>query len=149
MNWKINSARVCVDIAVLALDPKPGEYSLDLCASRIKNFTIAEHLNDSGVVVATKLSGSSKSTVSICRTPFAKQYHCQPRCTSFSQGSGTCHDRILVDAPCIEIGIRARTPMYGLAETKWWTLDAELQIYTLSRATKLINRRTSCHRPVL
>jgi len=100
-------------LPVLALDPKPGEYILDLCASPgSKTSQIAEHLNDSGVVVANEIVRGRvnllvsnmqrhRSRSNIIVNHDARHF---PKVPEFG------YDRILVDAPCTGTGTTRKNP---------------------------------------
>ncbi len=129
-------------LPVLALDPKPGEYILDLCASPgSKTSQIAEHLNDSGVVVANEIVRGRvnllvsnmqrhRSRSNIIVNHDARHF---PKVPEFG------YDRILVDAPCTGTGTTRKNPdVWSRWKPSGGRSMQRLQIDILSRATKLI-----------
>ena len=129
-------------LPVLALDPKPGEYILDLCASPgSKTSQIAEHLNDSGVVVANEIVRGRvnllvsnmqrhRSRSNIIVNHDARHF---PKVPEFG------YDRILVDAPCTGTGTTRKNPdVWSRWNPNGGRSMQKLQIDILSRATKLV-----------
>ena len=129
-------------LPVLALDPKPGEYILDLCASPgSKTSQIAEHLNDSGVVVANEIVRGRvnllvsnmqrhRSRSNIIVNHDARHF---PKVPEFG------YDRILVDAPCTGTGTTRKNPhVWSRWKRSGGRSMQKLQIDILSRATKLV-----------
>ena len=129
-------------LPVLALDPKPGEYILDLCASPgSKTSQIAEHLNDSGVVVANEIIRGRvnllvsnmqrhRSRSNIIVNHDARHF---PKVPEFG------YDRILVDAPCTGTGTTRKNPdVWSRWKPSGGRSMQKLQIDILSRATKLV-----------
>ena len=129
-------------LPVLALDPKPGEYILDLCASPgSKTSQIAEHLNDSGVVVANEIVRGRvnllvsnmqrhRSRSNIIVNHDARHF---PKIPEFG------YDRILVDAPCTGTGTTRKNPhVWSRWKPSGGRSMQKLQIDILSRATKLV-----------
>ena len=129
-------------LPVLALDPKPGEYILDLCASPgSKTSQIAEHLNDSGVVVANEIVRGRvnllvsnmqrhRSRSNIIVNHDARHF---PKVPEFG------YDRILVDAPCTGTGTTRKNPdVWSRWKPNGGRSMQKLQIDILSRATKLV-----------
>ncbi len=129
-------------LPVLALDPKPGEYILDLCASPgSKTSQIAEHLNDSGVVVANEIVRGRvnllvsnmqrhRSRSNIIVNHDARHF---PKVPEFG------YDRILVDAPCTGTGTTRKNPdVWSRWKPSGGRSMQKLQIDILSRATKLV-----------
>ena len=129
-------------LPVLALDPKPGEYILDLCASPgSKTSQIAEHLNDSGVVVANEIVRGRvnllvsnmqrhRSRSNIIVNHDARHF---PKVPEFG------YHRILVDAPCTGTGTTRKNPhVWSRWKPSGGRSMQKLQIDILSRATKLV-----------
>ncbi len=129
-------------LPVLALDPKPGEYILDLCASPgSKTSQIAEHLNDSGVVVANEIVRGRvnllvsnmqrhRSRSNIIVNHDARHF---PKVPEFG------YDRILVDAPCTGTGTTRKNPdVWSRWKPSGGRSMQKLQIDILSRATKIV-----------
>ena len=129
-------------LPVLALDPKPGEYILDLCASPgSKTSQIAEHLNDSGVVVANEIVRGRvnllvsnmqrhRSRSNIIVNHDARHF---PKVPEFG------YDRILVDAPCTGTGTTRKNPhVWSRWKPSGGRSMQKLQIDILSRATKVV-----------
>ena len=129
-------------LPVLALDPKPSEYILDLCASPgSKTSQIAEHLNDSGVVVANEIVRGRvnllvsnmqrhRSRSNIIVNHDARHF---PKVPEFG------YDRILVDAPCTGTGTTRKNPdVWSRWKPSGGRSMQKLQIDILSRATKLV-----------
>ena len=129
-------------LPVLALQPQSGEYILDVCASPgSKTSQIAEHLNNSGVVVANEIVRGRvnllvsnmqrhRSRSNIIVNHDARHF---PKVPEFG------YDRALVDAPCTGIGTTRKNPDVW---TRWKPDDGrsmqKLQIDILSRATQLV-----------
>jgi NOL1/NOP2/sun family putative RNA methylase len=98
-------------LAVLALDPQPGERVLDLCAAPGGKATqIAQHMRDEGLVVANDPSPKR------LRALLANLYRLGVRCAVVTEclgekfpGQGE-YDRVLVDAPCSGEGTARRHP---------------------------------------
>jgi len=129
-------------LPVLALDPEPGEYILDLCASPgSKTSQIAEHLNDSGVVVANEIVRGRvnllvsnmqrhRSRSNIIVNHDARHF---PKVPEFG------YDRILVDVPCTGTGTTRKNPhVWSRWKPSGGRSMQKLQIDILSRATKLV-----------
>ena len=129
-------------LPVLALDPKPGEYILDLCASPgSKTSQIAEHLNDSGVLVANEIVRGRvnllvsnmqrhRSRSNIIVNHDARHF---PKVPEFG------YDRILVDAPCTGTGTTRKNPdVWSRWKPSGGRSMQKLQIDILSRATKIV-----------
>ena len=129
-------------LPVLALEPKPGEYILDLCASPgSKTSQIAEHLNNSGVVVANEVVRGRvnllvsnmqrhRSRSNIIVNHDARHF---PKVPEFG------YDRILVDAPCTGTGTTRKNPdVWSRWKPNGGRSMQKLQIDILERATKLV-----------
>ena len=129
-------------LPVLALEPKPGEYILDLCASPgSKTSQIAEHLNNSGVVVANEVVRGRvnllvsnmqrhRSRSNIIVNHDARHF---PKVPEFG------YDRILVDAPCTGTGTTRKNPdVWSRWKPNGGRSMQKLQIDILDRATKLV-----------
>ena len=129
-------------LPVLALDPKPGEYILDLCASPgSKTSQIAEHLNDSGVVVANEIvRGRVNLLVSnMQRHRSRSNIIVNHDARHFSKVPEFGYDRILVDAPCTGTGTTRKNPhVWSRWKPSGGRSMQKLQIDILSRATKLV-----------
>ena len=129
-------------LPVLALDPKPGEYILDLCASPgSKTSQIAEHLNDSGVVVANEIvRGRVNLLVSnIQRHRSRSNIIVNHDARHFPKVPEFGYDRILVDAPCTGTGTTRKNPhVWSRWKPSGGRSMQKLQIDILSRATKLV-----------
>jgi 16S rRNA (cytosine967-C5)-methyltransferase len=96
---------------VEVLDPQPGERVLDLCAAPgMKTTAIAARMRDRGEVVAVERDRGRASQVrELCARLGAT-------CVSMVEGDATevdlggGYDRVLVDAPCSDLGTLASRP---------------------------------------
>lgn len=97
-------------LAVSLLDPQPGETVLDLCSAPGGKATqIAEHMRDTGVVLATDISPQRLERV--------RENALRLRLKSLRLAAADARlagralfDRVLVDAPCSGTGIIGRHP---------------------------------------
>lgn len=112
-------------ISVDKLDPKPGEFVIDVCAAPGgKTFAIAEKMNNKGEILAwdvfrRKLSLIEKEAVRLgVDIVDAKTWDATRLDSSLFQKA----DRVLVDAPCSGLGVVRRKP-----EIKHKKQTAELQ----------------------
>ncbi len=100
-------------LPVLALDPKPGDVVLDLCASPgSKTTQICEHLGDSGAVIANEvISGRVNTLVSNVQRHASKSavvvQHDGRHIPAVPEKG---YDRVLVDAPCTGSGTTRKNP---------------------------------------
>ena len=128
-------------IPVVALDVKPGEIVLDLCASPgSKTTQIAEHLRGKGIVLANEISSSRINTLvaNVKRhgsiTPMIT--HHDGRFLPNVPKSG--FDKILVDAPCTGSATTRKNPDVW---KKWLPSGGKtlhkLQLELLTKAIKL------------
>jgi len=100
-------------LPVVALDPKPGDIVLDLCASPgSKTTQICEHLGDSGVVIANEVvSGRVNTLVSNVQRHASRAavvvQHDGRYIPKVPEGG---FDRVLVDVPCTGSGTTRKNP---------------------------------------
>ena len=100
-------------IPAIALDTKPGEIILDMCASPgSKTTQISEHLNNKGLVVANEIASSRINTL-----VSNSQRHGSRTCMIVNHDGrhipkipGLGYDRVLVDAPCTGSGTTRKNP---------------------------------------
>lgn len=129
-------------LPVLALDPQPGEIVLDMCASPgSKTTQIAEHLEDSGVVVGNEVvRGRVNLLVSNLqrhrsRSGIAVNHDAR----HFPNLPVAGYDRILVDAPCTGTGTTRKNPdVWSRWKPNGGRSMQKLQIDILSRAARLV-----------
>ncbi len=129
-------------LPVLALDPQPGEVVLDMCASPgSKTTQIAEHLEDSGVVIANEVvRGRVNLLVSNLqrhrsRSGIAVNHDAR----HFPNLPESGYDRILVDAPCTGTGTTRKNPdVWSRWKPNGGRSMQKLQIGILSRAARLV-----------
>jgi 16S rRNA (cytosine967-C5)-methyltransferase len=106
-------------LIVQALDPRPGERLLDLCAAPgIKTSQAAAVMENRGLVVAVDLHAARLRELSRLCARMGVTI-ARPLCADAGKPgeapfSGRPFDRILVDAPCSGLGVLARNP-----ERKW------------------------------
>ena len=100
-------------IPVIALDPKPGDLVLDMCASPgSKTTQIAEHLGDRGIVMANEIANSRINTLvaNVKRhgsiTPIIVHHDGR----HIPKVPVTGFDKILVDAPCTGSATTRKNP---------------------------------------
>ena len=123
-------------LAVLLLDPQPGERVLDLCAAPGgKASYLAERMKNTGAVVACDVSEkrlclvaetTSRLDIRIVRAMAADATRQLDLPAGF--------DRVLVDAPCSGLGVLRRHP-----EGKWWKRPEDL--LSLARTQQAILER--------
>ena len=130
-------------LAVHALDPRPGERILDLCAAPGGKTTfIAQLMDDDGEIFASDLAAERLALV----TENCKRMHitsvtpCLPdELDNYRRNGGELFDRVLVDAPCSNSGVIRRR-----LDLRWRIRAEELdrlrksQLELLQRATTLL-----------
>ena len=129
-------------LAVLLLDPRPGETVLDLCAAPGgKSGFIAERMEDRGRVVA--LDRSVRRLRDVTENLRRLGIRCvearaADALTADLEGG---YDRVLVDAPCSGLGVLARRP-----DLRWRRQPSDLrelpcaQARLLARGAALVRR---------
>ncbi len=96
---------------VALLDPQPGERVLDLCAGPgVKTTQIAARMRDEGEVVSVELDEARLAELRVlCGRAGASCVHAIQLDASREEPGGE-YDRILVDAPCSDLGTLASRP---------------------------------------
>ena len=97
---------------VEVLDPRPGEHVLDLCAGPgIKTGQIAERMEDRGEAVSVELDAGRAAEVAdqARRLGLRGVTVIEADAAEMDLGSGG-FDRVLVDAPCSDLGALASRP---------------------------------------
>lgn len=104
-------------LPMLALQPKPGEIILDLCASPgSKTTQAAAMMNNEGTIIANELSmgriGILNSNLERCgvMNTIVTRKEGGALCNRFLKKSGMRFDKILVDAPCSGEGTFRKSP---------------------------------------
>jgi 16S rRNA (cytosine967-C5)-methyltransferase len=124
-------------LAVKALDPKPGESILDLCAAPGGKLTyIAQLINNEGKLVAHDLSPERLKLVEQNCTRLGV------KSVVFSQLVGTrstASDKILLDAPCSNTGVmRRRVDLRWRITSEEITRLRAIQLELLNQAASLL-----------
>jgi 16S rRNA (cytosine967-C5)-methyltransferase len=97
--------------AVDLLDPQPGEQVLDLCAGPgIKTGQIAARMGDRGEVIAVELDPSRAAEVASQAERLGLHSITVIETDATALDLGTSFDRVLVDAPCSDLGTLASRP---------------------------------------
>ena len=129
-------------LPVLALDPQPGEYVLDLCASPgSKTSQIAEHLDNSGVVVANEIARSRVNLLvsNMQRHRTRSNIIVNHDARHFPNVPEYGYDRILVDAPCTGTGTTRKNPdVWSRWNPNGGRSMQKLQIDILNRAVRIV-----------
>lgn len=97
--------------AVEVLDPQEGEHVLDLCAGPgIKTGQIAARMNDRGEVISVELDSTRAEEVAVQarRLGLRSVTVIEADATEATLGPG--FDRVLLDAPCSDLGTLASRP---------------------------------------
>jgi 16S rRNA (cytosine967-C5)-methyltransferase len=96
---------------VEVLDPQEGEHVLDLCAGPgIKTGQIAERMGDRGEVISVELDPTRAGEVAAQASRLG--LHCVTVIEADATGTGMApgFDRVLLDAPCSDLGALASRP---------------------------------------
>ncbi|GAB4301020.1 MAG: 16S rRNA (cytosine(967)-C(5))-methyltransferase RsmB [Desulfuromonadia bacterium] len=128
-------------MAVLLLDPRPGEVVLDACAAPGgKTTMIAELMGDRGRVVALDRHPRKCSIIAenARRLALRSIEAVAADASLWDPPSPFLFDRILVDAPCSGLGVIRRQP-----EGKWWRSPEDLP--RLARLQEAILSRVARH----
>jgi len=102
---------------VEVLGPRPGEHVLDLCAGPgIKTGQIAERMEDRGELASIELDGSRAGEVAAQATRLGLrgisviEADAAQMAAAFGTREEPAFDRVLVDAPCSDLGALASRP---------------------------------------
>lgn len=93
------------------LDPQEGDHVLDLCAGPgIKTGQIAERMGDRGEVISVELDPSRAGEVAAQSTRLGLRSISVIEADGRETGFGPMFDRVLLDAPCSDLGTLASRP---------------------------------------
>lgn len=129
-------------LAVILLDPRPGETVVDACAAPGGKATmIAEIMEDRGRVIALDRHPRRIAQVAenARRLGISSVMAEAADATLWEPPEGGVIDRILIDAPCSGLGVLRRQP-----EGKWWKSPGDverlsrIQLAILSRVAPLV-----------
>ena len=97
--------------AVAALDPRPGEHVLDLCAGPgIKTGQIAERMGDRGEVISVESDPERAAEVAGQASRLGLRSVTVVEANAGEAGMAPGFDRVLVDPPCSDLGTLASRP---------------------------------------
>jgi 16S rRNA (cytosine967-C5)-methyltransferase len=96
---------------VEALDPQEGEHVLDLCAGPgIKTGQIAERMGDRGEIVSVELDPARAGEVAAQASRLGLRSVTVVEADATASGMAPGFDRVLLDAPCSDLGTLASRP---------------------------------------
>jgi 16S rRNA (cytosine967-C5)-methyltransferase len=96
---------------VEVLDPQEGEHVLDLCAGPgIKSGQIAERMGDRGEVISVELDPARAAEVAAQATRLGLRSVSVIEADAREAGLAAVFDRVLLDAPCSDLGALASRP---------------------------------------
>jgi len=96
---------------VEVLEPQEGEHVLDLCAGPgIKTGQIAERMGDRGEVISVELDPARAGEVAAQATRLGLRGVSVIEADAREAGMATVFDRVLLDAPCSDLGTLASRP---------------------------------------
>jgi 16S rRNA (cytosine967-C5)-methyltransferase len=96
---------------VEALDPQPGEHILDLCAGPgIKTGQIAARMGDRGEVISIESDADRAAEVAAQARRLGLRSVTVIEADATGPGMGPHFDRVLLDAPCSDLGALASRP---------------------------------------
>lgn len=127
-------------LAVSALEPKPGESIADLCAAPGgKTVAIADTMGDEGVIAAFEPDADRHqglvSNLSRCGVAMAATYH---RRAQDGEALSGRFDAVLLDAPCTGEGVIQRDPSRKLGQLQEYAACAKEQERLFETAAKLV-----------
>jgi 16S rRNA (cytosine967-C5)-methyltransferase len=96
---------------VALLDPREGDHVLDLCAGPgIKTGQIAERMGDRGEVISVELDAARAAEVAAQATRLGLRSVSVIEADAAGPGMAAGFDRVLLDAPCSDLGTLASRP---------------------------------------
>jgi 16S rRNA (cytosine967-C5)-methyltransferase len=128
---------------VEVLDPQPGEHVLDLCAGPgIKTGQIAERIGDRGEVISIESDPERAAEVAgQARRLGLRSVTVIEADAAGSDGFGPGFDRVLLDAPCSDLGALASRP-----DARWRKSPASIERLVELQA-RLLKRARASLRP--
>lgn len=138
----VTAQDVSAGLAVLLLDPRPGETVLDLCAAPGgKTGFIAERMGDRGRVLALdRRARRVRDTADTLRRLGLRSVEVRIA-DALTEDLEQTFDRALVDAPCSGLGVLARRP-----EVRWRRSASEFRMH-FDLQSRLLTRGAAAVRP--
>ena len=128
--------------AVAALDPRPGEHVLDLCAGPgIKTGQIAERMGDRGEVISIESDPERAAEVAGQASRLGLRSVTVVEADAGEAGMAPGFDRVLVDPPCSDLGTLASRP-----DARWRKSPATIERLVEEQA-RLLRRGLEALRP--
>lgn len=125
-----------------ALGARPGERIADVCAAPGgKSFTVAQYMDDRGVVDAADLYEQRVAIINrraaeygfTCVTAVCRDASADPSADRVGQ-----YDRVICDAPCSGMGVVRRKPEIRYKQPEDFDSLPSIQLAILSQAAKLV-----------
>jgi 16S rRNA (cytosine967-C5)-methyltransferase len=127
---------------VEALDPRPGEHVLDLCAGPgIKTGQIAERMGDRGEVISVENDAQRAAEVAEQARRLGLRSVTVVEADAGAAGMAPGFDRVLVDPPCSDLGALASRP-----DARWRKSPAAID-RLVEVQTELLQRGREALRP--
>jgi len=128
--------------AVEVLDPRPGEHILDLCAGPgIKTGQIAARMEDRGEVISVESDPERAAEVAAQATRLGLRSVTVIEADATEAGMAPGFDRVLLDAPCSDLGALASRP-----DARWRKSPATIE-RLVGVQSKLLRRGLEALRP--
>ncbi len=127
---------------VEVLDPQPGEHILDLCAGPgIKTGQIAARMGDRGEVISVESDAERAAEVAAQATRLGLRSVTVIEADATEAGMAPGFDRVLLDAPCSDLGALASRP-----DARWRKSPATIE-RLVEVQSKLLQRGLEALRP--